>query len=184
MKNLRNNRKNLIVLILIFIIILFFTYKIAKIRNSNFQEDFIFFKLLGGESIENTENIKQQNNKKLVKVLKNQKTYQKLNLFQTIDLKTFVNEKIAPGSSGYFYIYLISNSDLSYEIEIISKTEKPKNFEFQIEENKGNLEKNKMKKIRIDWKWLYEINEEEDIQDTKDGENINKYNFEICTIGK
>ena len=96
-----------------------------------------------------------QNNKKLVKVLKNQKTYQKLNLLQTIDLKTFVNEKIAPGSSGYFYIYLISNSDLSYEIEIISKTEKPKNFEFQIEENKGNLEKNKMKKIRIDWKWLY-----------------------------
>ena len=188
MKNLRNNRKKIIILILIFIIILLFTYKIAKVKNSNFQEDFLFFKLLGGRSIENTENIKQNNidskNLGKIKVFKNQKTYQKVNLFQTVDLKTLVNEKIAPGSKGYFYIYLISNSDLEYEIEIISKNEKPKNFEFEIEEDKGKLEKNKIKKIRINWKWLYEINEEENIQDTKDGENIDKYNFEICTIGK
>ena len=60
MKNLRSSRKKVIILILIFIIILLFTYKIAKVKNSNFQEDFIFFKLLGG-SIENTENIKQNN---------------------------------------------------------------------------------------------------------------------------
>ena len=30
----------------------------------------------------------------------------------------------------------------------------------------------------------YEINEEEDIQDTKDGKNIDEFDFEICTIGK
>ena len=46
------------------------------------------------------------------------------------------------------------------------------------------LEKNKTKKIEINWEWPYEINEKENIQDTKDGKNIEKYAFEICAIGK
>ena len=126
MKNLRSSRKKVIILILIFIIILFFIYKIAKLKNSNFQEDLIFFKLLGVGSIENIANVKQQENTNVknlekIEVFKNHKNYQKLNLFQTVDLKTLVNEKIAPGSNGYFYIYLISNSDLDYEIDIIIK---------------------------------------------------------------
>ena len=40
------------------------------------------------------------------------------------------------------------------------------------------------KKVEINWKWQYEKNIESDNQDTKDGENLEKYEFEICTIGK
>ena len=189
MKNLRKDKKKVIILILIMMIIIFFISKIVKLKNSKFQEDLIFFKLLGDGSIGNNVNVKQQNNINSeslgkIKVFKNQKNYQKINLFQTVDLKTLVNEKIAPGSEGNFYIYLTSNSDLEYEIEIISKNQRPKNFQFEIKDKKGFLKKDEIKKIRIDWKWAYEINEEENIQDTKDGENIDKYNFEICTIGK
>ena len=46
MKNLINNKKKILVLILIFIVILFTFYKIAKSRDLKVQEDLIFFKLL------------------------------------------------------------------------------------------------------------------------------------------
>ena len=114
-----------------------------------------------------------------MKVFKDKKSYEKVNLLQTINLNTLVNEKVAPGTSGSFYVDLISDSNLQYELEIVNKNEKPKNFEFEIEEKEGRIEKNKIKKVRINWKWLYEINEEEDIQDTKDGETLEKFNFEI-----
>ena len=185
MKNLINNKKKILVLILIFIVILFTFYKIAQSRDLKVQEDLIFFKLLGNGNIEE-QDIEQENyrnnnfeNSYQVKVFKDKKSYEKVNLLQTINLNTLVNEKVAPGTSGSFYVDLISDSDLQYELEIVNKNEKPKNFEFEIEEKEGRIEKNKIKKVRINWKWLYEINEEEDIQDTKDGETLEKFNFEI-----
>lgn len=39
------------------------------------------------------------------------------------------------------------------------------------------------KKIIIHWRWEYETEKAHDIQDTKDGENIKKYNFSIYAIG-
>lgn len=185
MKNLINNKKKILVLILIFIVILFTFYKIAQSRDLKVQEDLIFFKLLGNGNIEEKD-IEQENyrnnnfeNSYQVKVFKDKKSYEKVNLLQTINLNTLVNEKVAPGTSGSFYVDLISDSNLQYELEIVNKNEKPKNFEFEIEEKEGRIEKNKIKKVRINWKWLYEINEEEDIQDTKDGETLEKFNFEI-----
>ena len=50
------------------------------------------------------------------------------------------------------------------------------------EELKGEMTENK--RIIIHWKWEYEKNRTQDIQDTKDVETITKYNFVIYAIGK
>lgn len=203
MKDLRNNRKKIIILILIFTIILCILLKISQSNNLGIQEDLIFFKLFGIGNIEESKvTTKEESNNsikegKIIKNIKNRfenvyeikvergKTdYQDIDLFQTIDLKTLVNEKIAPGTKGSFYVYLSSNSKVNYQMEIIGKNISPKNFNFEISEKEGKLEKNKIKKIKINWEWPYEISKEENEQDTKDGKEIEKYNFEICTIGK
>lgn len=181
MKNLRNNREKIIILILIFIIILLILLKISVGKDFKYQEDLIFFKLFDVGNMQ-----KEDNEEKIYKIeiKKGGIDYKKINLTQTIDTKTLVHEKIAPGTKGNFFVTLIANEDLEYEIQILEKNKKPKNLKFEIMENKGKLEKGKIKKVEIKWKWDYEINEEENKQDTKDGENIEIHNFEICTIGK
>ena len=177
MKDLRNNKVKIIILILVFLIILFILLKIVQNRKFNFQEDIIFFKLFSVQESTKDEDYE-------IEVVKGKRNFQKIDLAQTVDIKTLVDEKIAPGAKGSFYVYLTSNSNMNYEIEIIDKNESPKNFQFKIDEENGKLEKNKTKKIEINWDWPYEINEKENIQDTKDGKNIEKYAFEICAIGK
>ena len=186
MKDLRNNKKKIIILILIFIIILCVLFKMAQSKNLSFQEDLIFFKLFSiGNVQRNSEEEKyNQENSYEIKVIKGKSNNKKIDLLQTIDIKTLVNQKIAPGTKGSFYVYLISNSNMDYEMEILDKNNSPKNFKFEISPQNGNIEKNKIKKVRVSWEWPYEISEEENIQDTVDGENIKEYNFEICTIGK
>ena len=71
-----------------------------------------------------------------------------------------------------------------YEIKIIDKTGKPQNLVFIINNPNGIIHEGERKKVEINWKWQYEKNIESDNQDTKDGENLEKYEFEICTIGK
>ena len=181
MKNLRNNREKIIILILIFIIILLILLKISVGKDFKYQEDLIFFKLFDVGSMQ------EKDDKEKVYEIKIEKggiDYKKINLTQTIDTKTLVHEKIAPGTKGSFFVKLVANENMEYEIQILEKNKKPKNFKFEIFENKGKLEKGETKNIEIKWKWDYEINEEENKQDTKDGENIEIYNFEICTIGK
>lgn len=203
MKDLRNNRKKIIILILIFTIILCILLKISQSNNLGIQEDLIFFKLFGIGNIEESKvTTKEESNNSIkeseiikniknrfenvyeIKVERGKTDYQDIDLFQTIDLKTLVNEKIAPGTKGSFYVYLSSNSEVNYQMEIIGKNISPKNFNFEISEKEGELEKNKIKKVKINWEWPYEISKEENEQDTKDGKEIEKYNFEICTIGK
>ena len=55
MVNLKNNPKKTIILILIFIIILFLNYNIAKSKDMGFREDLIFFEILGNSSLENVD---------------------------------------------------------------------------------------------------------------------------------
>lgn len=100
------------------------------------------------------------------------------------------------GTEGTFEILLQSNKKINYKIQFKSTNEKPQNLKFQIvgkdrkyfkleemeEELKGNLYGNK--RIIINWKWDYEENETKDLQDTKDGETISKYNFTVCAIGE
>lgn len=182
----RNNKKKILIFILIFCIILLIMY--FKLQSKQFfKEDLIFFKFLNNRNLENnqkeTEKIGKQN-QYYIEVKKDEQEYKNIDLFQTIDINTLVNQKIAPGTKGDFSVFLISNTNLEYELKIISENEKPKNFVFYIEEDKGNLVANKLKEVKIYWEWLYEISMEDNIQDTKDGINIEKYEFEIFTIGK
>lgn len=181
MRNLKINRKKIVILILIFIIILFILFKILQSEKFNFQEDLIFFKIFGVGKIQEEGNEKSEYE---IEVIKGKSNYKEIELLQTIDIKTLVNEKVAPGTKGSFNVFLTSNSDVDYEVEIIDKNNKPKNLKFEINEKVGKIEKDEVKKVEINWEWPYEINVEEDLQDTKDGENIDEFNFEICTIGK
>lgn len=183
MIELRKSRKKIIFLILIFIIILSILMKILQNRNLIFQEDLIFFKLFDvGNFQKNLEEGKEKIYK--IEINKGKVNYQKINLSQTVDKKTLVNERIAPGTRGSFFVDLISNVNTNYEIKIVNKNLKPKNFDFDIEEKAGELQENKIKRIIINWEWPYEISESQNMQDTLDGQNIEEYNFEICTIGK
>ena len=53
---------------------------------------------------------------------------------------------------------------------------------FQQMEEKITQELQEIGKIIINWEWLYYNNQQKDIQDTEDGENLEKYYFEIQAI--
>ena len=186
-----NQNITIIILILIFSIILIFTYKIAKETKTQGQDDILFFKLWSnGEKQNQIQNSNSENlNKKRaeynLKVSKNKYEYQEINLLQTIDYKTLVHEKVAPGTKGEFYIIVTSNSTLKYKIDMKAKNQKPQNLKFSIlEKQEGTIKRGEQKKIKVMWEWQYETNKIQNKQDTKDGENIKKYEFEICTIGE
>ena len=85
--------------------------------------------------------------------------------------------------------------EISYQVTFKSINDKPQNLKFKIkgkdkkystleelEENnedelKGQIKENK--KITIEWEWPYENDQQSDIQDTKDGEKLTKYQFVI-----
>ena len=56
------------------------------------------------------------------------------------------------------------------------------NLEDSVQELKGEMTNNK--RIIIHWRWEYQTNKIEDIQDTKDGQKIKQYNFTISAIGE
>ena len=181
MKKFKISRKKIFILILIFIIIICMLFKITQSEKIDFQEDLIFFKIFGEEKIKEQSNDKSEYE---IQVIKGESSYKEIELLQTIDVTTLVNKKVAPGTKGRFYVFLTSKSNVNYEIEILDKNKKPKNFKFKINEKVGIIRKNEVKKVEINWEWPYEINIEENSQDTKDGESIEKFYFEICTIGK
>lgn len=124
--------------------------------------------------------------------------FNRVNLMDTINSKTLINEKIAPGLEGTFDIILKTNANSKYYIKFENQTEKPKNLRFKdlnsqketntLEELKevlvGNINRGDVKKVSIYWFWPYESDENEDIQDTKDSKNIGKYIFDIYVIGE
>lgn len=120
-----------------------------------------------------------------------------INLLDTVDNKTLVYEKIAPGTSGGFDIVLKSNQQINYKIEFESKNAKPVNLQFYTLDNlqkyntleelgenlEGSISKNEEKTIHIFWEWSYETNKDANIQDTIDANNIREYNFLIYVRG-
>lgn len=100
------------------------------------------------------------------------------------------------GTSGKFEIILQTNKKIDYKVKFESKNDKPKNLVFWFEEKdkkyksleemeqelQGEITENKS--IIINWEWKFEINTSENLQDTKDGEKLKKYNFTIYVIGK
>lgn len=204
MKSKKNNKIISLIIVILIVIILIF----CILQKSNFfQDNLIFFKILNSSNIsENSQNdpifynniaeYKEQNNPLFFYVIYNETKFKSINLMDTIDKKTLVKEKIAPGTKGHFEIVLISNRDINYKIIFENLNEKPQNLVFSIkgsdreydnlnelqQELIGNLEKNKVKRIDVNWRWKYENNLADNLQDTKDGTNLDMYKFNIYTV--
>lgn len=171
MKNTTKYILILIILVIIFIILNF--YKSKK----NIFEDIMIFGLWGGNGIKNEYEINTQ-----------EPTH--IDVFSTINNR--YNKKIAPGSKGSFTIKFKRPADWNYKIIITERTSKPQNLVFSIG-NQSFLSLEEMEevinekfmnteKITISWEWKYYIDEIHDIQDTKEGEEAQKYLFEIEAI--
>lgn len=189
--------KIILLIIIIIFLILMFTSK--KLKSNDLFQDFLFTKLFGTQSLEE-ETPKQI--QYIFDISYRNMQLKNVNLQDTINAKTLVNEKIAPGTSGEFDIVLRANKATNYKINFISKNNKPKNLKFvakyenvniskekdsleDLENNLvGTLKKDEQKIITINWYWNYEISEEENKQDTYDAENLKKYEFDIYTIGE
>lgn len=209
----KKDNKYLILIILISIVLIILM--LLKFKNLQTFEDVIFLKMFGkknhttninDESIslleydnyinENLESDDKQQYKFNVKY--ENLDLQEINLAKTINKKTLVNEKIAPGVRGEFDIIIESNIDTNYYVNFESMNSKPKNLTFNVKQGKnkyenveelgkeltGIIQKNTTKTLTIQWQWEYENTLIQDIQDTKDGKTIEEYNFRIIVLGK
>lgn len=131
-----------------------------------------------------------------------------INLADSISAKSLVRNKIAPGVQGSFSIIIStkkSTVDMKYAIQFQDVTdEKPSNMVFKIQgsdtayftlqdlekELSGIINKKSEKEITIDWKWGYEVGDDEttmiqnDKTDTSDGKNLQSYKFKIIVTGE
>ena len=196
-----------ILIILIFFVILFIII-FSNLKMNFFQNDILFLKFLGNilTSEQDSEEIKYIGNisKKetaqqyIFDITYEHINFTNVNLIDTINSNTLVDEKIAPGISGEFDIIVKTNRNSKYQIYFISKNEKPQNLEFKIANtnisvNKiedlakyltGILEKGQTRTVTIEWSWNYENDVKGNIQDTKDSKNIDEYIFDIYTYGE
>jgi len=196
---MKKQKSKLIIIIITSLILIIFLFQVRKNASNRFQDDLIFFKLFSSGKEENK--IKLLSGDKIEQSYNFQVSYKNIdlkniNLSDTINKNSLIREKIAPGTKGEFEILLHSNKKMNYRIQFKSTNEKPKNLYFQIKGNdikyqrledmetklKGEIKENKS--IVIQWKWDYEKDEIENIQDTKDGEKIKRYNFTIYTTGE
>lgn len=204
---MKKRKKRYILITIIFMCIILFI--VHFMRYEFLQEDLLFFQFLNfknqSESKINTEKdvVEKISEKRInLKIVSFYVQYQNrklkaLNLSDTVDNKTLVYEKIAPGTSGRFDILLKSNEDLNYKIAFESKSEKPTNLQFYTSENvksyhsleelgedlTGIILRKEEKTIPVFWKWEYEISEEQDKQDTLESKKIREYNFLIYVQG-
>lgn len=162
----------LIILILIFIILNF--YK----SNKNIFNDFIIFSLW------------QDENKYVINPENEEGIH--IDVLENVYNGNKIQTKIAPGSQGKFTIKLKRPVDSQFQLSIKDITRKPQNLVFELE----NIEYNSIEQMQeqlsnilqerdkaiINWKWKYSNNFEDDMEDTKDGENAQKYIFEIKAI--
>ena len=204
----RKKRYSVIIIILVCIIFLI----INSMKYEFLQEDLLFFQIFNSENQStisvNTEKdtiIEEVNKEETSIDIKNiyfnvryQNTQLRaLNLKETIDNKTLVYEKIAPGTKGSFNIVLNTNKNMNYKIVFESKNEKPSNLQFYTsQDNKkyatleelgeklvGRIIKKEEKVIPIYWEWVYEISEEQNKKDTLEATKIKEYNFFIYVQG-
>ena len=130
--------------------------------------------------------------------------FKSIDLSETMDKETMIYEKIAPGTRGNFNILLDSNQNLKYKIEFNSINKKPSNLNFRALKNgeilgeantleelseklTGYINKDEKIDITINWYWNFENEQGQeytDIQDTKDSENIKRYQFGVYALGE
>lgn len=207
---MQKRKKRYIVIIIILVCIIFLI--INSMKYEFLQEDLLFFQIFNSENQStisvNTEKdtiIEEVNKEETSIDIKNiyfnvryQNTQLRaLNLKETIDNKTLVYEKIAPGTKGSFNIVLNTNKNMNYKIVFESKNEKPSNLQFYtLQDNKkyatleelgeklvGRIIKKEEKVIPIYWEWVYEITEEQNKKDTLEATEIREYNFFIYVQG-
>ena len=132
-------KKRYIIMIIILVCVIFFMIHFMKY--DFLQEDLLFFQFLSSKNqSKDISNMKKQvvekeetniNTKMIFFDVQYQKTkINALNLTETVDNKTLVYEKIAPGTSGGFEIVLNANKDMNYQIAFESENEKPTNLQF------------------------------------------------------
>lgn len=206
MKQKKKRYVIIILLVCIIFLIIHFT------RYTFLQEDLLFFQFLNSRSQSEDisqkekkimeENIQKTDENTYIEKIyfdvqyKNSKI-KALNLADTVDNQTLVYEKIAPGTSGKFDIVLHSNQNMNYQIAFKSENEKPSNLQFYTLENEkkfdtleelgenlmGKILENEEKIIPVYWKWGYEANAQQNIQDTLDAKNMREYHFLIYVQG-
>lgn len=200
-KKIKNKKKKILILILIILLIIGIYY-FLKNDDNFFKDDIIFFKNFYS-SINNTKENKDTNENdsssddyNIIKISTKKQTTKEMTLFSNLKDQMNWNKIIYPGTKGEFLIKLYGQENLQYEIAFRSKNQKPKNLVFKQngkeyetleqlgEDLNGNIKKDEIKNIVIEWEWKYETNEKQDLQDTKDGKEIREYNFEITAKGK
>ena len=193
-------KKKRILLVIIILIIIFILC--WRKKENIFQDDLIFFEAFGisqkNNSISN-DKIYYEMPEYVFNVKYNNTNFKEINLQKTINPNTLVKEKIAPGTEGNFQIVLKTTyQKIKYEVNFASENAKPQNLKFsegddgkfydsleELGKNlKGTLNSNQEKIIKINWKWEYDVNKRKDIEDTKDGSYIDKYDFKIYVIGQ
>lgn len=195
-------KRKIFLLVILMIIIVIFLVLNRKDPNNKFQDELIFFKLFSSGQGENENTLPSKNQNKssyqpyIFQVSYHNIDFKNIYLADTINDKVKVREKIAPGTEGKFEIILQANQNINYQIMFKSQNDKPKNLNFIIEgkdkkytrledmeqDLKGEMTGNK--RITIHWRWEYEINQTEDVQDTQDGQKIKQYYFTISAIGQ
>ncbi len=203
---MKKNKKIYMMIIISLVCIILLT--IYFIQYDFLQEDLLFFQLFhlntysNDSSENNTSQIRNtQKNAHMETIsfcVQNQnKKLKALNLNNTVNNQTLVNEKIAPGTSGRFDIVLKSYETLNYKIDFKSENKKPTNLRFFTSENKttyntleelgksltGIIFHHEEKTIPIYWQWDYEIDHQQNEQDTLDAEEIKEYRFLIYVQG-
>ena len=130
---------------------------------------------------------------------------QNIKLVNTVDKDTLTNGKIAPGTSGEFFINLDATGSevgVDYEVKFTNEKNKPSNITFsysgqkyhslsEITAIKGTIgvdEEYKSRRIQILWTWEYETGtgeeiNENDILDTQEGIADLNYTFDVNVIG-
>lgn len=199
-------KKRYIIIIIILVCVIFFMIHFMKY--DFLQEDLLFFQFLNSQNqSKDISNTKKQvvekeetniNTKMIFFDVQYQKTKIKaLNLTETVDNKTLVYEKIAPGTSGGFEIVLNANQEMNYQIAFESENEKPTNLQFYtLTDNKrymtleelgenlaGTILAHEEKTIPVYWEWKYETSQEQDKQDTVEAKKMREYYFLIYVQG-
>ena len=191
--------KLFIIVILVIIVIVVFNSKINLFQS----DDYIFLKIFQKTTnqLQDTYNTKKEENY-VFKVSFKSIDIKQIDLIKTVNRNTYVNEKIAPGTSGSFNILLEANKNSKYKINFISVNEKPQNLHFKAlkdeeeivkadtleklsEKLEGNINKKESIKIEIQWYWDFENNKtNSDIQDTEDSKKIKRYQFNLYALGE
>ncbi len=191
--------KLFIIVILVIIVIVVFNSKINLFQS----DDYIFLKIFQKTTNQpqDTYNTKKEENY-VFKVSFKSIDIKQIDLIKTVNKNTYVNEKIAPGTSGSFNILLEANKNSKYKINFIIVNEKPQNLHFKAlkdekeivkadtleklsEKLEGNINKKESIKIEIQWYWDFENNKtNSDIQDTEDSKKIKRYQFNLYALGE